>query len=129
MFEMHYYGRDGQQITQYEWALRFEYIDARRVARTEVATPSGELVLVSTVLIGLDMNYSSEGPPIIFETMTFDLSPGDANERWADIEMRRYATEAEALAGHNEIVQWLTDFGYTPTSGEPSPAREEHRER
>lgn len=119
MFEMHYYGRDGQQITQFEWALLLESDDGRRVARTEVVTPSGQHVLVSTVLIGLDMNYSSEGPPIIFETMTFDQTPSAQNEpnaRWRDIEMRRYATEREALAGHAEIVGWLNDFGYRPVA-------------
>lgn len=114
-----YYGRDGQPITWEQWAAMIEQQDARRVALTEVATPSGQRILVSTVLIGLDMNYTGEGPPIIFETMTFDLTPSDdadPTSRYDDIEMRRYATEAEALAGHQETVQWLMDFGYTPVA-------------
>lgn len=118
--ELKYYGRDGQEISLEEWAALLERIDGRRMAKTEVVTPTGQHILVSTVLIGLDMNYASEGPPIIFETMTFDETPGadDTDDRWRDIETRRYATEVEALQGHAEIVGWLEAFGYEPQDQE-----------
>lgn len=112
---MRYYGRDGKAIPLEEWAQLLEDPDGRRVAKTQVTTPDGAHLLVSTVLIGLDMNYTGVGLPIIFETMTFSQDAADdTDERWADIETRRYATEREALTGHAEIVAWLTDFGYAP---------------
>lgn len=115
---MKYYGRDGEPIPLEEWAALLEAPDGRRVASTNVTTPTGAHLLVSTVLIGLDMNYTNEGPPIIFETMTFnqDAEPG---QQWAEIETRRYPTERDALAGHAEVVAWLTDFGYEPHAINP----------
>ncbi len=52
---------------------------------------------VSTVFLGIDHNFSKEGPPILFETMVF----GD--ERWKD-EQERYCTWDEAVAGHQTMV-------------------------
>jgi hypothetical protein len=60
------------------------------------ATVVGEAE-ISTVWMGIDHNFSGEGPPIIFETMVFD---GEMDGyQW------RYATEAEAIAGHDEVVE------------------------
>lgn len=88
-----YYRRDG---TPYEgptatmdWAADFEN-------RTPVGQDEIGDVLVSTVWLGLDHNCSDEGPPLIFETMVFGES--------LDGEKRRYSTEAEAIAGHAEMV-------------------------
>lgn len=39
----------------------------RRVARTDVTRG----VYVSTVFLGLDHNFASSGPPLLFETMVF----------------------------------------------------------
>lgn len=62
---------------------------------------------VSTVFLQLDHNWSTEDhTPILFETMIFD-GPYD-NEMW------RYATYAEAKAGHDQIVNCLKE-GKTPT--------------
>jgi len=56
---------------------------------------------LSTVWLGLDHRYG-EGPPLIFESMLF--APGTAHE----LDMDRYATEAEAAAGHERMrKQWL----------------------
>ena len=60
------------------------------VAKTDVGV-SGAKVHVSTVWLGLDHSYDG-GPPLIFETMVFGGG--------LDLEMERYSTEAEALAGH-----------------------------
>jgi hypothetical protein len=67
-------------------------IKVRRVAATEV----GE-ARVSTVFLGLDHNFFGSGPPLLYETLVFGGS--------MDSEMRRYATRAEALVGHDEVVR------------------------
>lgn len=72
-----------------EWCKRFEDNAYKRVALTELANG----VSISTVWLGLDHSFHG-GPPLIFETMTF---PDSEN-------CERYSTEAEALAGHEEMV-------------------------
>lgn len=72
-----------------EWGNWFTKAD-RKVEVTKVGD-----ITVSTVFLGLDHNFSKEGPPMIFETMTF----GDDEER-----CRRYSTWDEAVQGHKEIV-------------------------
>jgi hypothetical protein len=76
------------------WAEAFES-NARQVARTEVA-PGIE---VSTVFLGLDHNHGGKGPPLLFETMTFDDYEGGDCWRWS--------TWDEALAGHEMAVAGL----------------------
>ena len=49
-------------------------------------------VLVSTVFLGLDHQFGA-GPPILWETMIFGRSG-------AELYCERYATRADALAGH-----------------------------
>ncbi len=97
------YDRAGKVITLEEWValvdrvvedLRAGVPDAERykvVGRTEVADS-----LVSTVWLGTDYNAADDGPPIIFETMIFG-GPLD-QMTW------RYATEAQAKAGHVAAV-------------------------
>ena len=106
-----YFDRDGTPITFKEWGrLRFgdvrgdRLMDYCRVASTLV----GE-VWVSTVWLGIDHGFRSDGPPIIFETMVF--GGGDTYDGWQD----RYATEADALAGHQGVVALLAvDFLVVP---------------
>ena len=52
---------------------------------------------VSTVFLGLDHNWSAEGPPIVFETLVFGGPLHD--------EMKRYATLDEAEIGHLEMCR------------------------
>jgi hypothetical protein len=85
-----YYDQDGQPMAMAEWARVFEDIDKRRIARTELPNAT-----ISTVWLGIDHGWG-EGPPLIFETMWF--------KRDGDDEMERYATKAEALAGHERMV-------------------------
>jgi hypothetical protein len=66
----------------------------RWVARTEL---SGGIV--STVWLGLDHGFGA-GPPLIFETMYFRGLGAKADPE----DMQRYSTEAEALAGHEQMV-------------------------
>lgn len=70
------------------WTLWFETSD-RRVALDKV----GEIV-VSTVFLGIDHGFG--GPPLLFETAAF--LEGE------DIELERYGTWDEAVAGHARML-------------------------
>lgn len=70
------------------WARWFEDAGENRVvARTAVGT-----VTVSTVFLGVDHQFSPDGPPLIFETLVFG-GPHDGT-------MDRYSTWDEAERGH-----------------------------
>jgi len=56
---------------------------------------------VSTVFIGLDHSFGRQGPPIVFETMVFP------EDNYDEHYMNRYATWAEAEAGHRRVVEEL----------------------
>ena len=86
-----YYDRQGNRIGFMEWGAKFEDKEYQHVARWE----DGDLS-VSTVWLGIDHGWRAGGPPIIFETMIFG---GEHNQ-----ERTRYATEAEAIEGHNRTV-------------------------
>lgn len=77
-----------------EWGQWFETAD-RVVARTEV----GEY-MVSTVFLAFDHNWTQEVPPILYETLVF----GHPDEM-----IKRYETRAQAEAGHQEMIQRLTE--------------------
>lgn len=64
------------------------------------------LIGISTVFLGLDHDLFGHGPPILFETMVFDVE-SDSRLGWniADYQ-RRYHTWDEAVAGHAEAVAW-----------------------
>jgi hypothetical protein len=85
-----YYDMDGHPMEMAEWRRVFGDIDRRRIARTELPNAT-----ISTVWLGIDHGWG-EGPPLIFETMWFKGADGE--------EMERYATKAEALAGHERMV-------------------------
>lgn len=90
-----YYDRDGTALTLDQWSLAFSK-EKQRVAADSVGD-----YRVSTVWLGLDHQYG-DGPPLIFETMIFG---GD----YTDLYCERYATEAEAQAGHAAVVSRLRD--------------------
>ena len=95
-----YYDRQGNPLTLKQWASNFETRgDQKRVAETTL--PNGRWV--STVWLGRNHQYG-DGPPLIFETMVFSSKDGPLNEEDCD----RYSTEAEALAGHAEMVEKWT---------------------
>ena len=58
-------------------------------------------VLVSTVFLGLDHNFTTDGPPILFETMAFDegICTGESV-----LYENRYSTWDEAEAGHKIVI-------------------------
>lgn len=76
----------------FEWNMRHETL----VAQSRVAG-----VLVSTAFIGLYPSYRA-GPPLVFETMIFDLPQLD--EKWL------YATETQARRGHLIACERVLEF-------------------
>lgn len=78
-----------------EWARNFEGAN-RHVARTEVRPG----LVVSTVFLGLDHSFG-DGPPLLFETMTFEGGDEINCERtstWVEAELAHMA-EAERRGG------------------------------
>jgi hypothetical protein len=94
-----YYNMDGKPIDMMEWAKSYQ--GNRHVGDTEIRF-RGHVYRVSTVLLGLDHNFYSSGPPIIFETMVFE----DGDMGGLDFQ-RRYSTKEQARRGHREAVRWV----------------------
>lgn len=89
-----YYARDGQPLELMEWSRLHSDQAYKRVAETTIGA-----YWVSTVWLGLNHNWDDQGPPLIFETMVFPADGGSALDLYSD----RYSTEAQALAGHEEM--------------------------
>jgi len=86
-----YYDKEGKPLTFIEAAEIMSDMDYRRVRKDQIGNAE-----VSTVFLVINHNFGLEGPPLIFETRVFG---GDLDgEQW------RYSTEAEAIAGHEEVV-------------------------
>lgn len=81
--------RPRRPATLKEWALFME--GDRRQLRSEY---HGD-VHISTVFLGIDSGLGMGGPPLLYETMAF----GGA----LDMIQRRYASETEAMIGHEQI--------------------------
>ena len=118
-----WYWRDGRPAVtaapgtpEYRKQMR-KVEDAMATSRVVMRTDLPNGMVVSTVWLGLDHSMGTGGPPRIFETMVFP-SP----KRFDDLEMRRYATEAQAKAGHVEIAEKWKD---EPPRAEPDPTRKE----
>lgn len=87
-----YYDRSGRSITFEQWgALKMN--EQYRVVAQDV-TKKG--MWVSTVWLGID--HGMPGYREIFETMVFD-------EQQHPLETARYASEEEALEGHEERIR------------------------
>src|SRR5690348_9039004 len=87
-----------------EWAMDLE--KPRHVAQDLLWNG----ILVSTVWLGLDHNYSEWGPPLIFETMTFDHLRQYSTYRE---EQERYSTYEDAEEGHRRMVDKVSAPYYT----------------
>ncbi len=81
--------------------------DGRRVAETTFPE-----YWVSTVFLGLDHRFTSDGPPILFETMIFRTITTH-EKRGEDFYQCRYSTWNEAVEGHNRIVRRI-EKGWQP---------------
>ena len=76
------------------WAKWFETAD-RVLARDDIGAAH-----VSTVFLGIDHGFG-RGAPILWETMIFENGGALDQECW------RYASRAEALAGHAAALEQL----------------------
>lgn len=95
-----YYTRSGEPMTLLEWAAVHELPHEQRMAAIQVALTRIEPEFeISTVWLGLDHDCSGAGPPLVFETVVF--------ARGENVAQRRYSTELEAAAGHEEVVAGL----------------------
>lgn len=95
---MHYYDKNGEEITLEQYVELFGDFEYKRIELTEVGPYQ-----VSTVWLGLDHNFLG-GPPLIFETMVFTSDSWEGKELLLDLECQRYSTEEEARKGHAEYV-------------------------
>jgi hypothetical protein len=102
-----YYDRQGRRIGLMKWVRLFEDLKYRVLVQDHVND-----ITVSTVWLGLDHNMWG-GPPLIFESMVFNTA--DFDHQWASLEMRRYSTEAEAFAGHRELLEVVNLLELTDT--------------
>lgn len=100
MSERHFwYDRDLNPITVEEADELLRRGDSRQVVMDKY--PDGWVV--STVFLVIDHNWG-EGPPILFETMIFTPEGEPAAQR-------RYATEDQAVAGHDQLSAMIRDRG------------------
>lgn len=79
----------------------------KRVGGTIVMSGSDPAIprlWVSTVWLGLDHSFAPTDAPLIFETMVFEDGGGGA-----DLDCHRYATESEAITGHELMVKAIMD--------------------
>jgi len=97
-FRVLYFDKEGAPISMQRWGeLRWHMDDDGRVSEyARVGDDHVGAVWVSTVWLGIDHGFG-HGPPQIFETMIFG-SEAEFNP------VCRYATEADAVAGHWRTV-------------------------
>ena len=98
-----YYDRQGNPIDLLQWTELFKDKEYRVVSQ-QYLDPN---LLVSTVWLGLNHSFTGEVPEI-FETMVFGNK--DQNGFRVDLDMERYATEAEAIAGHRRFMVKYTQY-------------------
>ena len=75
--------------------------NARTVRKTEIGNK-----MVSTVFLGLDHNFMTDGPPILFETMIFSNDSFKVDDKDDGFQVR-YSTWEEAEAGHERVCEKL----------------------
>lgn len=92
-----WYDKQGNVITMDEAAPLLNDLTYKRVGYGVVGP-----FRVSTVWLGLNHSFSSDSPPLIFETMVFRRSS------YSDVYCARYPTEALARKGHDEVVTGIT---------------------
>jgi hypothetical protein len=78
------------------------------VAKTDIGD-----IHVSTVFLGIDHNFSDDGPPLLFETMIF----GGEHDR----HQTRCSTWEEAEAMHKAALELVENKGHPFDPNEPRP--------
>lgn len=105
-FEDMFYILDGTEVikvdSQDEWSKWFvENFTRKFLARTDIGDH-----WISTVFVGLNMNYFGSGPPFVFETMVFKSDESGSTD-WGSVGSERTASYAEALASHERMCDWV----------------------
>lgn len=96
-------GEPVEETDLLKWAKWFEDTfsqdpNPRIVARTIIGKYT-----VSTVFLAVDYSFTDSRKPVLFETMVFNEENRECGENF-DINIERYSTKKEALAGHDKIV-------------------------
>jgi hypothetical protein len=78
-----------------EWARWWEQPGNRAVAQTKFECG----VMVSTIFLGIDHRHFGKGPPVLFETVVFEMTMD------GDSEQRRYTSWDDAETGHKAAVR------------------------
>jgi hypothetical protein len=112
-----YYDIDARPVCMGCLADTIADVNKRRIALTTIGDPP---LTISTVHLGLDHNFSLTGPPLIFETMVFDTRGAQAGAPDLGI-CERYPTKEAALAGHDQIVQWVKENMFIAGTTEEIP--------
>jgi hypothetical protein len=102
---LHYFDRQGKPITLHEWAALWEDFDYRLVKKTHVGGRE-----VVTVWEGFDPYRTTyeDGPPRIFNVEDVRTHDG------LIIEEALFASEAEALDAHHELVRKIGEAQELP---------------
>jgi hypothetical protein len=90
-----HYDREGKPLDSRTWMMRHNDEKYVRVAYDKIGRCE-----VSTVWIGIDYSFGRGKVPLIFETLAY--GPDGSSHQ------HRYGTEAEALAGHAQVVASMT---------------------
>jgi hypothetical protein len=77
--------------------------DEHRIVRQQHLVSDGSPVFVLTVFFGRDQRCFGDGPPLLWGTMVFD----GLDEAGCEIDIERYSSCADAIAGHDQIVAEL----------------------
>ena len=89
------------ELTQ-EWIIGMKEVEKLikdreyKVVKQEVLSNG---MWVSTIQLGLNHEWDSKKPILIFETMVFP-----SKENYSELDMERYTTEKQAIAGHKKMV-------------------------
>lgn len=117
---LEYRDKEGRPIPLLLWAALFEDDEYRIVAETRV-----NMYRVSTCWFGHELGMPlADRAPLIFESMVFG-----PETRGHAYDCRRYATEAQAKAGHEELVTLIRATAMTVEEmfDQETPVRKEEQ--
>jgi|ERR1700679_500410 len=94
-----YFNKKGEPISLIEFSILFENFQYKIIKQENVGK-----YFVSTVWLGIDMNYRKDGPPLIFETMIFmndenDEDKGDPCEHFME-------QKKKPALGTKRLLKW-----------------------
>lgn len=80
--------------------LTAEELEHNRKAKKKKLELGGVPIKLSTIFLGIDHNYTDDGPPILWETMMFGVDHTDFGQH-------RYHNDTQALKGHMLLLETL----------------------